>query len=374
MGKERKKKKKKPTKTNKVSQNTQEDKEQCCLDMQDGSAACSDNMKGSTGSQDINENGENKTYSVEDLLQKIEECMETFNYQLAQKFCERGLELDANHLLLLETAGAVFLETGEAEKAKKCFQHAIELCPDEGHAKYMYIGQILQGQEAVEAFTKGIELMISTMNSSSKGAAKSDTVSPNDVSTAYCSLAEIYMTDECFDTEAENKCFECCQKAVEYDPSNPDAYQTMANCLMSQEKIQDAQTMLKKGLDLWLGKDDDDTDQVPMPSYESRLTSAKLLLELEDFEVAGTVLQTLLEENDEDPQVWYLLGWMYHLSGQDNTSKKISLEKAKEISVKSGCEDEQFLQHIDELLSNMNPEKNGDVMDDEDDDDEAMET
>jgi hypothetical protein len=50
----------------------------------------------------------------------------------------------------------------------KCFQHAIELCPDEGHSKYMYIGQILQGQEAVQAFTKGIELMIATMNSSSK--------------------------------------------------------------------------------------------------------------------------------------------------------------------------------------------------------------
>lgn len=45
--------------------------------------------------------------------------METFNYELAEKFCERGLELDANHLPLLETAGAVFLETEAAEKAKK---------------------------------------------------------------------------------------------------------------------------------------------------------------------------------------------------------------------------------------------------------------
>jgi hypothetical protein len=45
--------------------------------------------------------------------------MDTFNYELAQKFCERALELDADHLPLLETAGAIFLETGEADKAKK---------------------------------------------------------------------------------------------------------------------------------------------------------------------------------------------------------------------------------------------------------------
>ena len=44
--------------------------------------------------------------------------MDTFNYELAQKFCKRALEVDSNHLELLETAGAVFLETGEVEKAK----------------------------------------------------------------------------------------------------------------------------------------------------------------------------------------------------------------------------------------------------------------
>lgn len=50
---------------------------------------------------------------------QIEDFMDTFNYELAQKFCERALEVDSNHLELLETAGAVFLETGETEKAKK---------------------------------------------------------------------------------------------------------------------------------------------------------------------------------------------------------------------------------------------------------------
>lgn len=57
-------------KASKVSQNIQEDEEHC-LEVQDGTAACGANMNGSTGSQDINENEQNKTYTVEDLLQKV---------------------------------------------------------------------------------------------------------------------------------------------------------------------------------------------------------------------------------------------------------------------------------------------------------------
>ncbi|KAK3731845.1 hypothetical protein QZH41_020211, partial [Actinostola sp. cb2023] len=183
----------------------------------------------------------------------IEEYMDTFNYELAQKFCKRALEVDSNHLELLETAGAVFLETGEVEKAKNCFQHAIQLCPEKGHAKYMYLGQILQGHEAVQAFTKGIDIMTKALNSNPEGAACAGTVTPTDISTAYCSLAEIYMTDECFDSEAESKCYQFCEKALEYDPSNPDAYQAMANCLLSQEKTE-SMSLKKNGHNLFQGE------------------------------------------------------------------------------------------------------------------------
>ena len=40
------------------------------------------------------------------------------------------------------------------------FRHSIGISPDSGHSKYMYLGQMLQGQEAVESFKKGIELMV----------------------------------------------------------------------------------------------------------------------------------------------------------------------------------------------------------------------
>ena len=36
---------------------------------------------------------------------------------------------------------------------------AVELEPDCHHSKYMYLGQLLTGQESVAAFLRGIELM-----------------------------------------------------------------------------------------------------------------------------------------------------------------------------------------------------------------------
>ena len=54
-----------------------------------------------------------------------------------------------------------------------------------------------------------------------------------DISSAFCSLAEVYLTDACFADEAEGRCQEYCQKALEYDATNPEAYQVMANYLLS---------------------------------------------------------------------------------------------------------------------------------------------
>ena len=42
----------------------------------------------------------------------------------------------------------------------ECFETAVKLSPDEGFSKYMNLGQLLEGQEAVAAYNKGIQLMM----------------------------------------------------------------------------------------------------------------------------------------------------------------------------------------------------------------------
>ena len=44
----------------------------------------------------------------------------------------------------------------------KCFENAVKISPEEGFSKYMNLGQLLEGQGAVAAFNKGIQLMIAS--------------------------------------------------------------------------------------------------------------------------------------------------------------------------------------------------------------------
>lgn len=82
------------------------------------------------------------------------------------------------------------------------FQRAVGLSPDEGHTKYLYLGQMSHGQEAISYLTKGIEVLTRGNGEESVGRAcavggASGGV-PDDreqLSDAYCALAEVYLTD-----------------------------------------------------------------------------------------------------------------------------------------------------------------------------------
>jgi hypothetical protein len=49
-------------------------------------------------------------YSVEEILDKADSFVEEYNYEMAQKFIERALEIDSDNPRALETAGSLLLE------------------------------------------------------------------------------------------------------------------------------------------------------------------------------------------------------------------------------------------------------------------------
>ena len=49
---------------------------------------------------------------------QVDECLDNFNFDLAVKFCEKALGIEPDNVEVLEVAGAVYLETGETDKAK----------------------------------------------------------------------------------------------------------------------------------------------------------------------------------------------------------------------------------------------------------------
>lgn len=52
-------------------------------------------------------------------LFKVDECLDNFNFELAVKFCERALDIEPDNVQVLETAGAIYLETRDTNKAKQ---------------------------------------------------------------------------------------------------------------------------------------------------------------------------------------------------------------------------------------------------------------
>ena len=60
------------------------------------------------------EDGEGGDYSIDDVLDKAQSLMDEYNYELAQKFCQRALEMDADNVRALEVTASLLLESGQA--------------------------------------------------------------------------------------------------------------------------------------------------------------------------------------------------------------------------------------------------------------------
>lgn len=243
--------------------------------------------------------------SVEELLAAAQEEMDSFQYEAAQTLCRTALQKDPDNVAVLETSASLCLEVGNLDGARHCLGRAITLQPESGLEKYMSMAQLMEGQEALQCYQKGIEILTRKMSNlpavkkteednvevvvKSQGEAlematedeggKSGTpkgrdeakeamgqdkagafmldegnenVSPAEasaggsrlilgpqeeertglarqVSTAHCSVAELFMTDLCDEEEAEETCRANIMRAIEVDPTNPEAYQHMVS-------------------------------------------------------------------------------------------------------------------------------------------------
>lgn len=361
-------------------------------------------------------------YSVQQLLEKTEEYMDSFDFEMATLFCQRALDLEATNLQALDMLGHIYSELGDAQKAKEIFQRAVELSPNVGHRKYLSLGQIHTGHEAVDYYQKGIQVLLSALEKQApttgpRGASAfpeddPDLPSEKDVSVAYCSMAEIYLTDLCMEEGAADKCKEFIERALQYHHDNPEALQLMASYLFSAERNQEGKEYLLKSVAGWLpsqratAPSEENLQNIEIPPYETRITTAKLLIEAEEYETAVDVLEGLLEEDDEVVQVWYLSGWVCYLQLQ--RAKELQQREAREPSEEEGeegkalmeaarsyltnakklynklrCDDQPVLEHVEQLLGELGgemeeedeaPEEDFDpCSDDEDDTDAPME-
>lgn len=216
------------------------------------------------------------------------------------------------------------------------------------------------------------------------------------LSTCYCAMAESYLTDlwcvllsnffferltanSSYDDDAEARCEEFCGLAIRTQPRNPEALQLLSSLRMSQQKPDEAKEAIMQGLSLWYrpreeriivpadgAKADDDDEWVDeveddddpgltgelVPSYEVRISTIRLLLELGLHDIALDIAELLLREDDEVVQVWYLCGWASYLKG-DREEALHYLTHVGELYNQLGCDDEDLLKHTHELLAEL---------------------
>jgi len=295
-------------------------------------------------------------YSIEEILDKATDLLEEYNYELAQKFCQRALEIDGDHPRALEMTGNLLLEVGEIEKAQQCLGRAIFVQPESGHTKYMTAAQLFTGTEARDLYLKGIELLQS-QTSSTNVTETEEKEARKELATAWVALSELYMTDLCDAEEAETEAKRFLDLAVEIDSSNPEGWQGLASYLLVVGDTEKASEAMERSLQLWLPQHlawstTGEGEQTEL-SYNTRIASVKLLLDLEQFDKAAEILDSLIEEDDEVVAPWYMHGWLNYLRNDPDYHGNVRhyLRRAKQVHTMNPTDDEDMVQHIEELLS-----------------------
>ncbi|EDQ86039.1 uncharacterized protein MONBRDRAFT_33988 [Monosiga brevicollis MX1] len=305
-------------------------------------------------------------HSIDALLSQAESLQST-NPDVALQFVTRALAQDPLNTEALEFRAVINLSLDHAAEAYADLRKCVEIEPHNGWSKYMYLGQLSSGQEAADMLSAGIQLMAEyEANVASKPGADPEEIKGlhEDISAAFCSLAEVYLTDLCEEDEAQDTCLALMDKALAYDPTNIEALQTLSSIHMSMSQPDQAWELLNRSLAVWwyplngdadqqgageaMDVDDDAAAPAAIPPYELRINTCKLLIEMEQYQLAVEVAAHLLEEDEQIMQVWYLFGWALYLQKDPEALK--TLQHAEQVYLAQECERPDVLEHIHELL------------------------
>lgn len=314
------------------------------------------------------------------LMAAAEASMTALDVQQAAKlyFQARSQVTDVPvRLQVLEKLGECHVSLGNQDEAKQYFQEALSLL-EQTSAKdgatlayhetrsnlYLYTGQLCMEHEALQAYKNGIQSLEACLSLAMDD--ETEKTLHQKISGAYCTVAELYLTDLCYEDNAETECETYLEKALQIKDTDGeplvDALQTMASLRLSQKtRQQEAVPFILRAYDKMkigcealatlVGLADDEEDGAVaatgmgdgesarelkevdaannLPEFEFRCQTAKLLLECAAIiresassngsmsadshhdrclSAAISVLGSLLAQNDEVIEIWFLTG------------------------------------------------------------------
>uniref|UniRef100_A0A6B2LBX4 Uncharacterized protein n=1 Tax=Arcella intermedia TaxID=1963864 RepID=A0A6B2LBX4_9EUKA len=251
------------------------------------------------------------------------------------------MKIYSNDPLILDALGDVLIQNGDHPLAKSTLMVSISLDPEGSPSKYLNLAQLLEGQQSLKNYQKALQLL-GRDKALAKTEEESTSVRDRMVS-CLSAMAEIYLTDECFAENAESECNRLLLEALQLNPQHTEALQLMASFKISQQNKPEAIQYLLKSRTTW------SENVAELPTYEFRVQTAKLFLELEQWEPAAEVLDGLLEELDSNSEIWYLAGFA-NLTLDAEYSKEC-LEKCTLLLKKENCNDQGIWTQVNDCMS-----------------------
>ncbi|GBM30945.1 putative assembly chaperone of rpl4 [Araneus ventricosus] len=193
--------------------------------------------------------------NIDALIEEAQSAIDSFTYDEAMQKLNDVLNSSPDHDKALEMLAGVYIEQLDWSEAQNLLKRCVAVSPDTGYTKYFSLGQLTDGEESVAFYKKGIEILQKELENyeNLQPAEETDKKSlMKDLSNAYCSISETYMTDLCFAENSEQHCVGAIELAIQADSSNSEAYQCKANYHLVKEEFDEAKAAMEKSLSLWL--------------------------------------------------------------------------------------------------------------------------
>ncbi|CAM9655800.1 unnamed protein product, partial [Phaeothamnion confervicola] len=221
------------------------------------------------------------------LVERARHAVNTHELDLAQQFYRRALEATPGDASLMDEAAELLLQVNQPEDAKQLLTRSAELAPDAGAGKFLYLAQLSEGQSALGLYKKALRLLRRDLVRARRRHARGEEEAEEDVAmlqqqlcTSLVSVAELFMTDLCFQVGAEEACQVALDQAMapDVDYGGPEPVQALASLRLCQQRPEDALPLAKESFRRLRACE-------PPPDYEFRVSTAKLLFECSDISI-----------------------------------------------------------------------------------------
>ncbi|KAF4659561.1 hypothetical protein FOZ61_000943 [Perkinsus olseni] len=253
--------------------------------------------------------------TAQDLISRASECLGRFppEGEMALRYMDKAFQIEPNNPDVLDFYGEVLLEYSneDVEKAVELFKRSVELAPNYNGSnvacfgRYFYLGQLSEGNESLQYFTKAAQILENELQDAEVEGEEVRSVVESRLISAMCAIGELYMTDMCDEPDAEEMCKKYLEGVVSRAPQSVEALSGLAVYYKVIQEFDKAKELCKRALEVTRSIGEEDPEALPpMPI---RLQLAKTLTDIDASDEAIEVLHQLLDEDENEVEVWYVL-------------------------------------------------------------------